>query len=213
MTCNFRNSAGTDLDSLFTVNNGNAGAIGFKISDGTDLGNRFASGSLGYNVGYKNSAGTDIGYLRGKVVAPSISGLSVSFINKQTSTGSQYDDTDEDWITTYKVNANLQINVTDANGLSMTSVVITLTTEDYAESTISDVLVRFERGSTIKNWSYPATTFTPNSSSFSDNQFLVRASGFDGGASDRWAKIKVTVTATNSAGSTTVSKTLTLSYN
>lgn len=71
MTCYYKNSSGTDLDSLFTVNNSNAGSIGFKTSDGTDLGNRFASGSLGTNIGYKNSAGTDIGYLRGKVVAPS----------------------------------------------------------------------------------------------------------------------------------------------
>ena len=36
------------------------------MSGGQDLGNRFSTGSLGYNVGYKNNAGTDIGYLRGK---------------------------------------------------------------------------------------------------------------------------------------------------
>lgn len=64
MTCGYRNSAGTDLDSLFLVNNSNAGALGFITGGGQDLGNRFATGSLGYNVGYKNSAGTDIGYLR-----------------------------------------------------------------------------------------------------------------------------------------------------
>lgn len=66
MTCGFLNSAGTDLDSLFYANNGNAGAIGFQCSNGQDLGNRFTNANtLGYAVGYQNSAGTDIGYLRG----------------------------------------------------------------------------------------------------------------------------------------------------
>lgn len=64
MASNYRNSAGTDLDNLFRVTNSNAGAIGFIESGGQDLGNRYPTGSLGYNVGYKNSAGTDIGYLR-----------------------------------------------------------------------------------------------------------------------------------------------------
>jgi hypothetical protein len=69
MTSGFKNSAGTDLDSLFLVNNQNAGAIGFKISDGTDLGNRYSNATtkLNQTIGFKNSAGTDIGYLRSKV--------------------------------------------------------------------------------------------------------------------------------------------------
>lgn len=67
MTSNYRNSAGTDLDNLFYINNANLGAIGFIMSNGADLGNRYANDQvLGYNVGYKNSAGTDIGYLRGQ---------------------------------------------------------------------------------------------------------------------------------------------------
>ena len=67
MTCNFKNSAGTDLDSLFWIESANAGGIGFKMSDGTDLGNRYSSKvKLNQTIGYKNSAGTDIGYLRGK---------------------------------------------------------------------------------------------------------------------------------------------------
>lgn len=70
MTVNFRNSAGTDLDNLFYIANNNAGAIGFRASGGQDLGNRYPSGSLGYGVGYKNSAGTDIGYLRTKLATP-----------------------------------------------------------------------------------------------------------------------------------------------
>ena len=71
MACGYLNSAGTDLDSLFFVDNSNAGAIGFTTSVSQDLGNRFnAQVTLGTNIGYKNSAGTDIGYLRGKLVAP-----------------------------------------------------------------------------------------------------------------------------------------------
>jgi hypothetical protein len=80
MTCNFKNSAGTDLDSLFTVDNSNGGALGFKISDGADLGNRFTNKvKLNQTIGFKNSAGTDIGNLRGKFTAPSsFSSFSVS---------------------------------------------------------------------------------------------------------------------------------------
>jgi hypothetical protein len=79
MTCNYRNSAGTDLDSLFYVENANPGALGFKTSDGTDLGNRFTSGAtLGYSVGYQNSAGTDIGYLRGNVFVPTLSNVKLT---------------------------------------------------------------------------------------------------------------------------------------
>ena len=79
MASNFKNSAGTDLDSLFLVNNSNAGAIGFKMSDSTDLGNRYSNAStkLQQTIGYKNSAGTDIGYLRSNL-SPTSSG-SVTF--------------------------------------------------------------------------------------------------------------------------------------
>jgi hypothetical protein len=70
MTCNFKNSAGTDLDSLFWIENANPGGIGFKMSNGTDLGNRYSSKvKLNQTIGYKNSAGTDIGYLRGKATS------------------------------------------------------------------------------------------------------------------------------------------------
>lgn len=74
MSVNYFNSAGTDLDNLFYVNNGNAGAIGFVEASGQDLGNRYTNAStLGYSVGFVNSAGTDLGYLRGNAVPPSIS--------------------------------------------------------------------------------------------------------------------------------------------
>lgn len=66
MTCGYLNSAGTDLDNIFAVTNSNAGALGFRCSNDQDLGNRYPSGSLGYSVGFLNSAGTDIGYLRCK---------------------------------------------------------------------------------------------------------------------------------------------------
>ena len=71
MATNFTNSAGTDLDSLFYTDNGNGGAIGLLTSNSVDLGNKYTNKStLGYNVGYANSAGTDIGYLRGSMTAP-----------------------------------------------------------------------------------------------------------------------------------------------
>lgn len=87
MASNYRNSAGTDLDDVFYVNNSNAGALGFRLSDGQDLGNRYPVGSLGYNVGYKNSAGTDIGYLRTKLVAPTATiSVATSNLNKKAKT-------------------------------------------------------------------------------------------------------------------------------
>lgn len=71
MASGFLDSAGTDLDSIFYTDNGNAGAIGFVASGGQDLGNRYTkSATLGRNIGYKDSAGTDIGYLRGNIAAP-----------------------------------------------------------------------------------------------------------------------------------------------
>lgn len=77
MTCGFMNSAGTDLDSLFLINNSNGGALGFQCSNGQDLGNRFsASSQLNYAVGFQNSAGTDIGYLRGAGAVPVMGGYS-----------------------------------------------------------------------------------------------------------------------------------------
>ena len=73
MSVNYYNSAGTDLDNLFYVNNGNAGAIGFVEASGQDLGNRYTNAStLGYSVGYVNGSGTDLGYLRGNLVPPGI---------------------------------------------------------------------------------------------------------------------------------------------
>lgn len=66
MTCGYRNPAGTDLDSLFYTSNKNVGAVGFRQSNGVDLGNKYAHETvLGYSVGYRNSAGTDLGFLRG----------------------------------------------------------------------------------------------------------------------------------------------------
>lgn len=73
MTCGFQNSAGTDLDNIFAVTNSNAGALGFQCSNGQDLGNRYASGSLGISVGFQNSAGTDIGFLRSNKVTKTVS--------------------------------------------------------------------------------------------------------------------------------------------
>ncbi len=70
MAVNFFDSAGSDLDNLFSANNSNAGALGYLTSGNQDLGNRYIKGSLNRTIGYYNSAGTDIGYSRGKIVAP-----------------------------------------------------------------------------------------------------------------------------------------------
>lgn len=87
MTCGYQNSAGTDLDNLFYINNGNAGALGFQISNGQDLGNRYTNGStLGYSVGYKNSAGTDLGYLRGNITIPTLSSNTLTNTVSSTTT-------------------------------------------------------------------------------------------------------------------------------
>ena len=70
MTSGYRNSAGTDLDNLFLVNDSGLGAVGFLTSSGTDIGNRYRGGSLGYSVGYRDMSGTDLGSLRGTLAPP-----------------------------------------------------------------------------------------------------------------------------------------------
>ena len=70
MAVNFFDSAGSDLDNLFSANNSNTGALGYLTSGNQDLGNRYFKGSLNRTIGYYDSAGTDIGYTRGKIVAP-----------------------------------------------------------------------------------------------------------------------------------------------
>lgn len=73
MTSGYFNSAGTDLDAIFLVDNGNAGAVGFQAPGGQDLGNRYSSAKpLGYAIGLMNPAGTDLGYLRGNYAAASM---------------------------------------------------------------------------------------------------------------------------------------------
>ena len=59
--------------SGFYTDNSNAGAVGFLEPAGQDLGNRYTTAStLGYAVGLVNSAGTDLGYLRGSAVPPGV---------------------------------------------------------------------------------------------------------------------------------------------
>lgn len=95
MSVNYFNSAGTDLDNLFYINNGNAGAVGFIEASGQDLGNRYTNAStLGYGVGYVNSAGTDLGFLRGNAIPPHINSgwaaVGQTYINSNNSR--DYDD-------------------------------------------------------------------------------------------------------------------------
>ncbi|MBQ7430952.1 MAG: hypothetical protein IJV29_15050, partial [Butyrivibrio sp.] len=86
MASNYKNSAGTDLDSIFLVNNSNAGAIGFTVSGGQDLGNRYSNAStkLNQTIGYKNSAGTDIGYLRSNQTPTSSGSITTKWITDYT---------------------------------------------------------------------------------------------------------------------------------
>lgn len=73
MTSGYKNSAGTDFDSLYelmsnpnTVPGDVAENVGYYDSAGGDIGARYVKasrGTAGANNGYKNSAGTDIGTL------------------------------------------------------------------------------------------------------------------------------------------------------
>ena len=59
MTSGFQNSAGVDLDEIFT--SGNASIVTSMIaSDGKDLGNRFVAGSINENTGFQIGDGSDL---------------------------------------------------------------------------------------------------------------------------------------------------------
>ena len=93
MASGYKNSAGTDLDSIFYTSNGNAGALGFLNSSSKDLGNLYTSkNTYGTTVGYKNSAGTDIGNLRGVLVAPAGSITATAGTNTRSNKSYTYDD-------------------------------------------------------------------------------------------------------------------------
>ena len=185
MASGFLNSAGTDLDSLFYTDNGNAGAIGFRVSGGQDLGDRYTDAStLGYNVGYKNSAGTDLGYLRGKLVKPSIT-VNVS-TDKTVKKTSGYDSASESYWYTTTVTATINISVVDNNSFPMSKVTVAVTGET-------------------------TTDYSPNSASFSTSRTKTFSNTWDAGWATATRTYTVTVTATNSAGSTTVTKSVTIS--
>jgi len=128
MTCNYKNSAGTDLDSLFYTNNGNAGAIGFTVSNGQDLGNRYTNASkLNQTIGYKNSAGTDIGYLRGNIAAPTISGLGISLYAGTTNGNHDYEGGSGEstyWVTCRGTNPVYKITFSTGNSPTSMSIKI-----------------------------------------------------------------------------------------
>lgn len=86
MASGFLNSAGTDLDDIFAVTNDGKDSLGLVASDGKDLGIRYSSETaLGYSVGILSAQGTDIGYLRGASISPSVKSSSVTW--NQLSTG------------------------------------------------------------------------------------------------------------------------------
>lgn len=118
------------MDSLFYVDNSNAGSIGFLTSGGQDLGNRFATGSLGYSVGYKNSAGTDLGYLRGQ---PPLGGTATFTKNNATYCTVTSSRTDSEgnpvYTTTYYVGAVCTVGVNIS--VPVSSCKVTLVCEGY----------------------------------------------------------------------------------
>lgn len=135
MASNYRTSAGTDLDSVFYINNSNAGAIGFKVAEGQDLGNRYVSGSLGYNVGLKNSAGTDLGYLRGGMIAPTGSAAVTATNSKVVLTdcygwdpnlGNEGGNT---WFDMYLRTVSLNVSIAPSNSMPISNVDVYL--EEY----------------------------------------------------------------------------------
>ena len=73
---------GRDLDALFSSTYSNAGGLAFKQSDGWDLGNKYSPGSLGYNVNFKISNGTDLGVVRGNKVVPDASYSNAWILNR-----------------------------------------------------------------------------------------------------------------------------------
>ena len=96
MASGYKNSAGTDLDSIFYTSNGNAGALGFLNSSNKDLGNLYTSkNTYGTTVGYKNSAGTDIGNLRGVLIAPAGSVTATAGTNTEAYKAYSYSDDNE----------------------------------------------------------------------------------------------------------------------
>ena len=124
MTANYKNSAGTDLDNLFYTNNGNAGPVGYLVANGQDLGNRYVSGSLGYNVGYKNAAGTDLGFIRGNLVAPTATATSTLTNNSHSYGQANPGEADVDW--DWEATGVITPKITVTNGMSITSVTYTL---------------------------------------------------------------------------------------
>lgn len=134
MASGFLDSAGTDLDSVFYTDNGNAGAIGFVTSGGQDLGNRYTkAATLGRNIGYKDSAGTDIGYLRGNLAAPTGTAtptVSSKSVGHYTSDHTSCDSNGENCSTStgYEryAKAVFKTTIASSNGMPITSVTYTV---------------------------------------------------------------------------------------
>lgn len=209
MTVNFKNSAGTDLDSLFSITNTNAGALGFKEAGGQDLGNRFAVGSLGTNVGYKNNAGTDIGYLRGKVVAPQ---ATITLTRDKDDWGisrgdSTSDREDSDNLTAYRqFSYTMQPKITITNGQPVTSVKYQYQFKSNAVCGISGTIINGTSYNCHNKWTtfHEVTTTTLSHSLLCTFKALYESWGSSISCGDGEYHSRVVVTITNSAGSITL---------
>ncbi len=221
MASGYLNSAGTDLDNLFSNTSSNAGALGFLVSNGQDLGNRYSVGSIGTNVGYKNSAGTDIGFLRGKVIAPtaSITLTRTNHVDREKGVCTEWDGYGEVCYTsTRDFSYTMNTNVSVSNGQPVTNVQYIYQikypsdTGRYRAHIYLDAL-----GGTkiVDNVSFPSNTwttfYTSNSTSLSESRhFYFRFYGNWNGKGQYDTRIQVVVT--NSAGSNTYTSSNTL-YN
>lgn len=197
MACKYLNSAGTDLDNLFLVDNSQGGGIGYLISTNVDLGNRFSNKStLGYSIGYKNSAGTDVGYLRGKLNKPTITLISNNH-NRVTTRVTCCDQNNEDCLTWegYAGNRTIVVQTDVAN---ITNIVVT-PNEASAKQGYVSVTGHCREGNNYGD--YYTYTYENTSPVISGNKITIYICY---PTSYREEYTKGSITFTNAAGSTTI---------
>ena len=65
MATGYKLPDGRDFDDVFPVISGGGQTVGYKLSNGSDLGARYPAGNSGITTGYRNSSGVDLGALFG----------------------------------------------------------------------------------------------------------------------------------------------------
>ena len=225
MASGFLNSAGTDLDNLFSDTSSNAGALGFKVSNGQDLGNRYIAGSIGTNVGYKNNAGTDIGFLRGKIVAPTAT-ISLSRSNHIDRDASiclrtdSYGEVCEASSRDFSYTATTTVNISNDQPVTNVQYIYQIkcptdTGRDcaniYLDSLSGTLIYKSTSSAATNKW---ITFYTSNSVSLTESRhfrFRFTCFGYEINGNGQY-DVRVQVVVTNSAGSNTYTSSNTL-YN